>query len=228
MYTAVKACVLANAASWQARDSQAEVVRASPNSSRHHKISQDISTKHLRCSTVSCSCWEVGSTASRLRRGTSGQPQFVTVQQTCRHQLANRSAACTRAFICPPSLSRSSEDGREWDLVTDLAGWKHSDFPMSCVWRGRIWMMVGIGLLSLVFVPTIGEMRDFYREMQRTDRESVTLYRAAGTTGGFPTARPATRYGAQRTARIGTATERLAGLRVWRRGLWCSRTGSGY
>eukprot|EP01052_Picozoa_sp_SAG31_P012033 SAG31_NODE_694_length_12769_cov_8.102447_8_plen_69_part_00 len=28
----------------------------------------------------------------------------------------------------------------------------------------------------LVFVPTIREIRDFYREMQRTNRESVTMY----------------------------------------------------
>ena len=29
----------------------------------------------------------------------------------------------------------------------------------------------------LVFVPTIREIRDFYREMQRTNRESITIYR---------------------------------------------------
>ena len=30
----------------------------------------------------------------------------------------------------------------------------------------------------LVFVPTIREIRDFYREMQRTDRESITMCRS--------------------------------------------------
>eukprot|EP01052_Picozoa_sp_SAG31_P036421 SAG31_NODE_4544_length_3150_cov_1.620125_3_plen_225_part_00 len=29
----------------------------------------------------------------------------------------------------------------------------------------------------LVFVPTVREIRDFYREMQRTNRESITMYR---------------------------------------------------
>eukprot|EP01052_Picozoa_sp_SAG31_P020430 SAG31_NODE_1535_length_7971_cov_7.118438_7_plen_393_part_00 len=32
----------------------------------------------------------------------------------------------------------------------------------------------------LVFVPTIREIRDFYREMQRTNRESITMYSSAG------------------------------------------------
>eukprot|EP01052_Picozoa_sp_SAG31_P033561 SAG31_NODE_3811_length_3861_cov_3.645401_3_plen_216_part_00 len=39
-------------------------------------------------------------------------------------------------------------------------------------------MRLGKGCYFLVFVRTIREMRDFYREMQRTNRESVTLYRA--------------------------------------------------
>eukprot|EP01052_Picozoa_sp_SAG31_P022595 SAG31_NODE_1804_length_7234_cov_3.340855_2_plen_191_part_00 len=34
---------------------------------------------------------------------------------------------------------------------------------------------IGKGGYFLVFVPTIREIRDFYREMQRTNRESITL-----------------------------------------------------
>eukprot|EP01052_Picozoa_sp_SAG31_P030070 SAG31_NODE_3053_length_4739_cov_24.623060_2_plen_271_part_00 len=43
----------------------------------------------------------------------------------------------------------------------------------------------GKGCYFLVFVPTIREIRDFYREMQRTNRESITIYQAQ-----LPTATP--------------------------------------
>eukprot|EP01052_Picozoa_sp_SAG31_P011184 SAG31_NODE_628_length_13432_cov_131.456086_12_plen_161_part_00 len=35
----------------------------------------------------------------------------------------------------------------------------------------------------LVFVPNIREIRDFNREMQRTNRESITIYRCPGCSG---------------------------------------------
>eukprot|EP01052_Picozoa_sp_SAG31_P014521 SAG31_NODE_905_length_11119_cov_2.887931_12_plen_159_part_00 len=40
----------------------------------------------------------------------------------------------------------------------------------------------------LVFVPTIREIRDFYREMQRTNRESINLYAGLLFKAGIPAA----------------------------------------
>eukprot|EP01052_Picozoa_sp_SAG31_P017866 SAG31_NODE_1240_length_9167_cov_4.729599_10_plen_64_part_00 len=40
----------------------------------------------------------------------------------------------------------------------------------------RRFLVSGKGCCFLVFVPTIREIRDFYREMQRTNRESITMY----------------------------------------------------
>eukprot|EP01052_Picozoa_sp_SAG31_P015768 SAG31_NODE_1022_length_10309_cov_9.623874_5_plen_103_part_00 len=40
----------------------------------------------------------------------------------------------------------------------------------------RMQFAVEVRSCFLVFVPTIREIRDFYREMYRTNRESVTMY----------------------------------------------------
>src|SRR5262249_38024607 len=37
----------------------------------------------------------------------------------------------------------SSADGRNWELVTREAPWKHSDLAMSLVFGGRMWMLGG-------------------------------------------------------------------------------------
>eukprot|EP01052_Picozoa_sp_SAG31_P037671 SAG31_NODE_4903_length_2876_cov_3.418437_3_plen_125_part_00 len=44
-----------------------------------------------------------------------------------------------------------------------------------------IWVLVRS--YFLVFVPTIREIRDFYREMSRTNRESITMYRLQQNSG---------------------------------------------
>ena len=35
-----------------------------------------------------------------------------------------------------------TSDGVSWELVTDVAGWRHSDFPMTAVFKDRIFIMV--------------------------------------------------------------------------------------
>jgi hypothetical protein len=43
----------------------------------------------------------------------------------------------------PPRDVWCSSNGKNWQLVTDQAGWRHSDFPMSVVFQGRMFMMGG-------------------------------------------------------------------------------------
>ena len=46
------------------------------------------------------------------------------------------------SFASPPRDVWSSSTGESWDLVTDEAGWRHSDFPMTAVFKDRIFIMV--------------------------------------------------------------------------------------
>ncbi len=43
----------------------------------------------------------------------------------------------------PPRDVWSSEDGKDWKLVTEKAPWIHSDLPMSIAFKNKMWMMGG-------------------------------------------------------------------------------------
>lgn len=47
------------------------------------------------------------------------------------------------SYEAPPRDVWSSEDGKDWKLVTKEAPWIHSDLPMSIAFKNRMWMMGG-------------------------------------------------------------------------------------
>eukprot|EP01052_Picozoa_sp_SAG31_P029592 SAG31_NODE_2953_length_4866_cov_7.809104_5_plen_185_part_00 len=62
-----------------------------------------------------------------------------------------------------------------------MEGGADSFYAVRTMWRGaQCGADDQVRSYFLVFVPTIRETRDFYREMQRTNRESITMCRLLG------------------------------------------------
>eukprot|EP01052_Picozoa_sp_SAG31_P009142 SAG31_NODE_475_length_15172_cov_4.834273_2_plen_742_part_00 len=77
-------------------------------------------------------------------------------------------------------LAHPSMRERHWKLLMKATGKNFTmddSFSLGDLLALGLHQFVEVRSYFLVFVPTIREIRDFYREMQRTNRESVTLYR---------------------------------------------------
>eukprot|EP01052_Picozoa_sp_SAG31_P037965 SAG31_NODE_4988_length_2818_cov_9.534020_1_plen_206_part_00 len=76
----------------------------------------------------------------------------------------------------PPWVLRRGRGFRLTELFLHLVFLLEIGWLALCVLRNRPAIAaIGERCYFLVFVPTIREIRDFYREMQRTNRESITL-----------------------------------------------------